>query len=68
MAHEITLSIFFSVWGEDAEGRPIPGDGPGQLRKAVLIHNAAISSVSLKHRAQGAYCGSRLLMRCSIFM
>lgn len=44
MAHEISLSIFFSVWGEDAEGRPIVGGGPGHLRKAVLIHNAAISS------------------------
>ena len=64
MAHEITLSIFFSVWGEDAEGRPIPGDGPGHLRKAVLIHNAAISSVGFKQRAKGACRDSRLLIRC----
>jgi hypothetical protein len=40
------LQIYFSIWGEDAAGKPLPKPGPGQLRKAILSQGVLITSVS----------------------
>jgi hypothetical protein len=46
VTHEFTLQFYFSVWGEDATGKPLPKDGPGRLRKAILTQGTIILSVS----------------------
>jgi hypothetical protein len=47
VAHELSIQIFFSVWGEEGNGRQMPQDSPGELRKAVLTYNVTLSSASL---------------------
>lgn len=46
VTHEFSLQIYFSIWGEDAAGKPLPKPGPGQLRKAILSQGVLITSVS----------------------
>lgn len=46
VTHEFSLQFYFSVWGEDAAGNPLPRDGPGRLRKAILTQGTLILSVS----------------------
>lgn len=45
VSHEFSLQIYFSIWGEDAAGKPLPKSGPGQLRKAILSQGVLITSV-----------------------
>lgn len=44
--HEFSLQIYFSIWGEDAVGKPLRNSGPGRLRKAILSQGVLITSVS----------------------
>ncbi|KAJ9111408.1 hypothetical protein QFC19_001177 [Naganishia cerealis] len=44
VSHEFSLQIYFSIWGEDAAGNPLPKPGPGHLRKAILTQGVLITS------------------------
>jgi len=46
VAHEFKLQIFFSIWGEDAEGKPLAQNGPGQMRKFMVTQPTLIMAVS----------------------
>jgi hypothetical protein len=46
VAHEFTLQVFYSIWGKDLQGKPLPEDGPGRMRKMTLTQQTLIMSVS----------------------
>jgi hypothetical protein len=46
VAHEFSLQVFFSIWGEDAHGEKLAKNGPGHMRKFTTLQSTLIMSVS----------------------
>jgi hypothetical protein len=44
--HEFRMQVFYSIWGEDAQGRPLPAGGPGEPRMATMTQPVMVAGVS----------------------
>ena len=44
--HEFNMQVFYSIWGEDAQGRELPNGGPGEPRMATMTQSVMVAGVS----------------------
>jgi len=41
--HEFKMQVFYSIWGEDAQGRELPNGGPGEPRMGTMTQSVMVA-------------------------